>query len=66
MAPHRGAIPGTGPEGAAGSHDGGMAGLEDTGQPRGAGRATAARWSPAVEDEHALKAIAQFGDPTEG
>ncbi|MGP2440847.1 ATP-binding protein [Streptomyces sp. JW3] len=43
-----------------------MAGLEDTGQPRGAGRATAARWSPAVEDEHALKAIELFGDPTEG
>ncbi|MEU4658616.1 ATP-binding protein [Streptomyces sp. NPDC023723] len=43
-----------------------MAGLEDTGQPRGAGRATAARWSPAVEDEHALRAIELFGDPTEG
>jgi anti-sigma regulatory factor (Ser/Thr protein kinase) len=43
-----------------------MAGLEDTGQPRGAGRATAARWSPAVADEYALKAIELFGDPTEG
>ncbi|MFK0120975.1 ATP-binding protein [Streptomyces sp. NPDC090994] len=43
-----------------------MAGLEDTGQPRGAGRATVARWSPAVEDEHALRAIELFGDPTEG
>ncbi|CAL9443214.1 hypothetical protein SUDANB145_02289 [Streptomyces sp. enrichment culture] len=43
-----------------------MAGLEDTGQPRGAGRATAARWSPAVEDEHALRVIELFGNPTEG
>ncbi|GAA4824637.1 ATP-binding protein [Streptomyces ziwulingensis] len=42
-----------------------MAGLEDTGQPRGAGRATVARWSPAVEDEHALRAVELFGDPTE-
>ncbi|MFC7886997.1 ATP-binding protein [Streptomyces sp. NPDC057376] len=42
-----------------------MAGLEGTEQPRGAGRATAARWSPAVEDEHALKALELFGNPTE-
>ncbi|MFJ6902228.1 ATP-binding protein [Streptomyces hokutonensis] len=42
-----------------------MAGLEGIGQPRGQGRATAARWSPAVEDERALKAIELFGDPTE-
>ncbi|NED07439.1 ATP-binding protein, partial [Streptomyces sp. SID6648] len=34
-----------------------MAGLEGTGQPRGAGRATAARWSPAVEDERAAQAL---------
>ncbi|MBZ6086485.1 MULTISPECIES: ATP-binding protein [Streptomyces] len=42
-----------------------MAGLEGTGQPRGAGRPTAARWSPAVEDERALKALELFGNPTE-
>ncbi|MFF0017409.1 ATP-binding protein [Streptomyces sp. NPDC005374] len=42
-----------------------MAGLEDFEQPRGDGRATAARWSPAVEDEHALKALELFGNPTE-
>ncbi|CAM5725370.1 ATP-binding protein [Streptomyces fumanus] len=42
-----------------------MAGLEDTEQPRGAARATAARWSPAIEDEHALKALELFGDPTQ-
>ena len=46
-------------------HDGRMAGLEGIGQPRGQGRATAARWSPAVEDERALKAIELFGNPTE-
>ncbi|MEV5887504.1 ATP-binding protein [Streptomyces sp. NPDC052020] len=43
-----------------------MAGLEGMGQPRGAGRVTAARWSPAVEDERALKALESFGNPTEG
>ncbi|WP_320782449.1 ATP-binding protein [Streptomyces sp. CRN 30] len=43
-----------------------MAGLEHTGQPRGAGRATAARWSPAVEDEYGLKAVELLGNPTEG
>lgn len=42
-----------------------MAGLEDFEQPRGDGRATTARWSPAVEDEHALKALELFGNPTE-
>jgi anti-sigma regulatory factor (Ser/Thr protein kinase) len=42
-----------------------MAGLEGIEQPRGDGRVTAARWSPAVEDEHALKALELFGDPTE-
>ncbi|WP_432137920.1 MULTISPECIES: ATP-binding protein [unclassified Streptomyces] len=46
-------------------HDGGMAGLEGIGQPRGPGRVDAARWSPAIEDERALKAIELFGDPTE-
>lgn len=44
----------------------GMAGLEGMGQPRGAGRATVARWSPAVEDEQALRALELFGNPTEG
>lgn len=57
--------PGTAPEGALGGHDGGMAGLEDVEQPRGESRATAARWSPAVEDERALKALELFGNPTE-
>ncbi|GHI94809.1 ATP-binding protein [Streptomyces olivaceus] len=57
--------PGTAPEPGGGGHDGGMAGLEGTGQPRGAGRPTAARWSPAVEDERALKALELFGNPTE-
>ncbi len=44
---------------------GGMAGLEGIEQPRQHGRATAARWSPAVEDEQALKALELLGDPTE-
>ena len=56
---------GTAPEGALGGHDGGMAGLEGIEQPRGHGRVTAARWSPAVEDERALKALELFGNPTE-
>lgn len=56
---------GTAPEGGVGGHDGGMAGLEGMEQPRGHGRATAARWSPAVEDERALKALELFGNPTE-
>ncbi|GAA3816879.1 ATP-binding protein [Streptomyces phyllanthi] len=43
-----------------------MAGLEDVEQPRRHGSATAARWSPAVEDERALKALELFGSPTEG
>lgn len=42
-----------------------MAGLEGMGQPRGPARATAARWSPAVEDEGALKALELYGNPTE-
>ncbi len=57
--------PGTAPEGAPDGHDGGMAGLEGIEQPRGESRATAARWSPTVEDEHALKALELFGNPTE-
>lgn len=57
--------PGTPPEGALGGHDGGMAGLEGIEQPRGESRATAARWSPAVEDERALKALELFGNPVD-
>ena len=57
---------GTPPTGPLGGHDGGMAGLEGIEQPRRHGSATAARWSPAVEDEHALKALELFGNPTEG
>ena len=56
---------GTPPVGPLGGHDGGMAGLEGIEQPRRHGSATAARWSPAVEDEHALKALELFGNPTE-
>ncbi|MET8974200.1 ATP-binding protein [Streptomyces sp. NPDC004539] len=42
-----------------------MAGLESFEQPRGHGRVDAARWSPAIEDERALKAVELFGDPAE-
>ncbi|WP_234544321.1 ATP-binding protein [Streptomyces shenzhenensis] len=56
---------GTAPEGTRDGHDGGMAGLEGIEQPRGHSRAAAARWSPAVEDERALKAIELFGNPTD-
>ncbi|MFI6566736.1 MULTISPECIES: ATP-binding protein [unclassified Streptomyces] len=42
-----------------------MAGLEGIEQPRGHSRVTAARWSPAIEDEQALKALDLFGNPTE-
>ncbi len=56
---------GTATEGAPGGHDGGMAGLEGIEQPRRHGSATAARWSPAIEDERALKALELFGNPTE-
>ncbi|MFE1508579.1 ATP-binding protein [Streptomyces sp. NPDC058726] len=57
--------PGTAPEGSADGHDGAMAGLDGTEQPRGDGRATVSRWSPTVEDERALKAVELFGNPTE-
>ncbi|GAQ67563.1 histidine kinase-, DNA gyrase B-, and HSP90-like ATPase [Streptomyces scabiei] len=43
----------------------GMAGLEGIEQPRRHGSATAARWSPAIEDERAQKALELFGNPTE-
>ncbi|MGW0369985.1 ATP-binding protein [Streptomyces coeruleorubidus] len=56
--------PGTAPEGARGGHDGGMAGLEGMEQPRGHAHAAAARWSPTVEDERALKALELYGNPT--
>nr|WP_240122112.1 MULTISPECIES: ATP-binding protein [unclassified Streptomyces] len=55
----------TPPGAAPGGHDEGMAGLEGIEQPRGHGRAAAARWSPAVEDERALRALELFGNPTE-
>ncbi|MFG3658040.1 ATP-binding protein [Streptomyces sp. NPDC047706] len=42
-----------------------MAGLEGIEQPQGRGGATAARWSPAAEDERALRALELFGNPTE-
>lgn len=57
--------PGTPTETTPDGHHGGMAGLEGIGQPRGHSRAAAARWSPAVEDERALKALELFGNPTE-
>lgn len=56
---------GTAPKAAPGRHHGGMAGLEGIEQPRGHSRAAAARWSPAVEDERALKALELFGNPAE-
>lgn len=42
-----------------------MAGLESSEQTRAHGSATVARWTPAVEDERALKALELFGNPTE-
>lgn len=42
-----------------------MAGLEDIEQPRGQSRTTAARWSPAVEDERAQQALELYGNPAE-
>ncbi|MEU0690965.1 ATP-binding protein [Streptomyces uncialis] len=42
-----------------------MAGLEGIEQPGQPGGTTAARWSPAVADEQALRAVELFGDPTE-
>lgn len=44
---------------------GGMAGLEGMEQPRRHASATAARWSPAIEDERALKALELCGNPAE-
>ncbi|UXY22047.1 ATP-binding protein [Streptomyces cynarae] len=46
-------------------HDGSMAGLEGMEPPRRHGGATAARWSPAIEDEQALKALELYGNPAE-
>lgn len=57
--------PGTTPRAPADGHHGGMAGLESSEQPRGDGRATASRWSPTVEDEHAVRALELYGNPTE-
>lgn len=56
---------GTATRSRADGHDGGMAGLEGIEQPRGHSRAAAARWSPAVEDDTAAKALELFGNPTE-
>ncbi len=42
-----------------------MAGLEGVDQPRRHASVTAARWSPAVEDERALKALELCGNPAE-
>lgn len=42
-----------------------MAGLEGIEQPGLPGGTAAARWSPAVADEQALRAVELFGDPTE-
>ncbi|MEU3985046.1 ATP-binding protein [Streptomyces sp. NPDC026672] len=56
---------GTAPERGTGRHDGGMAGLEGIEQPRGHSRAPAARWSPAVEDERALRALELYGNPAD-
>ncbi|MFC7310333.1 ATP-binding protein [Streptomyces monticola] len=42
-----------------------MAGLEGSEQPRRRSAVTAMRWTPAVEDEQALKALELFGNPTE-
>jgi anti-sigma regulatory factor (Ser/Thr protein kinase) len=47
-----------------GSHDGGMAGLEEMEQPRRRTGTAAARWMPAVEDERVLRALELFGNPT--
>ncbi|MFD3515170.1 ATP-binding protein [Streptomyces sp. NPDC058657] len=43
-----------------------MAGLEGVEEPRQQGQSTAARWTPAVDDEQALLALELFGNPTEG
>ncbi|MGW1891026.1 ATP-binding protein [Streptomyces sp. NPDC002004] len=42
-----------------------MAGLEGFEQPRRHASATAARWSPTVADEQALRVLELFGNPTE-
>lgn len=43
---------------------GGMAGLEGVERPGERGGVTAARWVPSVDEERALKALAEYGDPT--
>lgn len=42
-----------------------MAGLEGVDQPRRHASATAARWSPAIEDERGLEALESYGNPAE-
>ncbi|MEU8890583.1 ATP-binding protein [Streptomyces sp. NPDC048442] len=44
----------------------GMAGLEGVEEPRQQGHLTAARWTPAVEDERTRTELDTFGDPAEG
>ncbi|MCH0538029.1 ATP-binding protein [Streptomyces sp. MUM 203J] len=43
-----------------------MAGLEGVEQPWQRGSATTARWVPTADDEEALKALEEYGDPTVG
>ncbi|WP_156726203.1 ATP-binding protein [Streptomyces apocyni] len=57
--------PGKPPRAVLSGHDGGMAGLEGSESARRHGSVTAVRWTPAVEDERALKALELFGNPTE-
>jgi anti-sigma regulatory factor (Ser/Thr protein kinase) len=42
-----------------------MAGLEGIEQPRQGGSAATARWTPAVENEQALKALEEYGSPAD-
>jgi anti-sigma regulatory factor (Ser/Thr protein kinase) len=44
---------------------GGMAGLEGIDRSRGPGGVPLSRWSPAVEDERAVEAIALYGNPAD-
>jgi anti-sigma regulatory factor (Ser/Thr protein kinase) len=44
---------------------GGMAGWEGVERPGRQASATAARWSPAVEDERAVQALESYGNPAE-
>lgn len=48
-----------------GGPDGALLGPDGAKQPRKVAR-PAARWSPAVEDDHALRALESYGNPAEG